>query len=63
MGKIILGFIVGYVLSDFITSKVPQVRQFKIMSSPTAVTTPPGVYQPVATATPTWQQTLQNLFR
>jgi hypothetical protein len=34
MGKIIMGFIAGYILSDIISQKFPQAQQFKISSLP-----------------------------
>jgi hypothetical protein len=34
MGKLILGFIAGYILSDMLTAKFPQAGRFKIQALP-----------------------------
>lgn len=39
MGKLIMGFIAGYVLSDVLSQKFPQAQRFKIQSTPQGYTT------------------------
>ena len=40
MFKVIVGFILGFILSDVVTSKVPEVGKYKILPSPQLLTTP-----------------------
>lgn len=39
MGKLILGFLAGYLLSDMISQRFPQAQKFKIQSGPQGYTT------------------------
>ena len=39
MFKVLVGFILGFVLSDVIISKVPEVGKYKILPSPQLLTT------------------------
>jgi len=40
MFKVIVGFILGFILSDVITSKVPEVGKYKILPGPQLLTSP-----------------------
>ena len=40
MFKVLVGFILGFILSDVVTSKIPEVGKYKIAPGPKLLTSP-----------------------